>query len=185
MAAAPFEWLVAGGWAIDLYVERVTRVHKDIEIVIWRGDQMDLREYLEGWDIEIAAGGMLQPWRGEEFVMLPLHELHATHPEASPAHLEILFNDIDDDQWVFRRDQRITRDPATIAERTAHGIPFLAPEIVLLFKARDCTETDQHDFETAMTRMPPTRRLWLDEALAVCEPDHPWRARLSASTHLR
>lgn len=45
-------WFVAGGWAIDLYLRRATRDHKDIEIAILRRDQSELRERLNGWKFE-------------------------------------------------------------------------------------------------------------------------------------
>ena len=30
------DWFIAGGWAIDLYLEKQTRLHDDIEIAIFR-----------------------------------------------------------------------------------------------------------------------------------------------------
>jgi len=39
-------WFIAGGWAVDLFLGRVTRSHKDIEIAIVRADQGALRAYL-------------------------------------------------------------------------------------------------------------------------------------------
>jgi len=32
-------WGVCGGWAIDLYLAKVTREHHDIEIAVFRKDQ--------------------------------------------------------------------------------------------------------------------------------------------------
>jgi Aminoglycoside-2''-adenylyltransferase len=39
-------WGVAGGWALDLFLDRVTREHQDIEVAIFREDQLILQEYL-------------------------------------------------------------------------------------------------------------------------------------------
>jgi hypothetical protein len=33
-------WSVAGGWAIDLFLDTETRSHKDIEVIILRNDQL-------------------------------------------------------------------------------------------------------------------------------------------------
>lgn len=41
-------WCIAGGWAIDLFLENVTREHSDIEILILREDQIHLQNYLMG-----------------------------------------------------------------------------------------------------------------------------------------
>lgn len=42
-------WFIAGGWAIDLYLNKVTRQHKDIEIGIFRENQNELKKYLADW----------------------------------------------------------------------------------------------------------------------------------------
>jgi DNA-binding transcriptional LysR family regulator len=44
-------WCIAGGWAIDLFLGRQTRPHKDVEIAIFRDDQRRLFEHLAGWTI--------------------------------------------------------------------------------------------------------------------------------------
>ncbi len=41
-------WFIAGGWAIDLFLGKVTRPHQDIEIAIFRKDQLALRDYFDG-----------------------------------------------------------------------------------------------------------------------------------------
>ena len=40
-------WFIAGGWAIDLFLGKETREHKDIEIAIFRKDQLNLKTYLK------------------------------------------------------------------------------------------------------------------------------------------
>ena len=44
-------WWVAGGWAVDLFLGRRTRPHKDIEIALYRHDQSALQEHLAGWSL--------------------------------------------------------------------------------------------------------------------------------------
>ncbi|WP_197205616.1 nucleotidyltransferase domain-containing protein [Cytobacillus firmus] len=34
----PIRWWIAGGWALDLFLEKTTRVHSDIDTVILRCD---------------------------------------------------------------------------------------------------------------------------------------------------
>ncbi|MHC5671583.1 nucleotidyltransferase domain-containing protein [Nostoc sp.] len=70
-------WFVAGGWAIDLFIGDVTRVHKDIEIAIFRKDQSSLREYLFGWEFTKVVDGKMEPWNENEWLELPIHEIHA------------------------------------------------------------------------------------------------------------
>ena len=40
------QWGVAGGWAIDLFLNKETRPHKDIEVAILRRDQLVIKEEL-------------------------------------------------------------------------------------------------------------------------------------------
>ena len=49
MAGFRRPWFIAGGWAIDLFLGRVTREHADIEIAVLRTDQQFLRQHLRSW----------------------------------------------------------------------------------------------------------------------------------------
>jgi hypothetical protein len=69
----PRSWCVCGGWAIDLFINRLTRPHKDVDFAIWRRDQLALHAYLtaQGWSLEKAVDGQLMPWPEGEFIELP------------------------------------------------------------------------------------------------------------------
>jgi hypothetical protein len=56
--------------------------------------------------------------------------------------------------------------------------PFLAPEIVLLYKSKEPRATDQADFHNALPRLSIYARKWLAEALSLTSVDHPWIAML-------
>src|SRR5438874_1630364 len=45
-------WLVAGGWALDLYVGRSTRRHNDVDLAIFREDQADFEAVRTALDDE-------------------------------------------------------------------------------------------------------------------------------------
>jgi len=169
-------WFVAGGWAIDLFVGRETRAHEDIEIAVWRDDQRTLRQYLTGWRFEKIARGTREPWREDEWLALPVHEVHGVGPDGES--LEILLNERTGGAWQFRRNPTVTRPEDRIALRSRDGIPFLAPEVVLLYKAKDPRPHDEQDFTTAQPRLDPERAEWLRRALELCHPGHPWTAPL-------
>jgi hypothetical protein len=67
---------------------------------------------------------------------------------------------------------------ARAIKRTGDGIPYLAPEIQLLYKARGTREKDQRDFERVMERLGPDERSWLYDALSVVDPQHVWLTEL-------
>lgn len=62
---------------------------------------------------------------------------------------------------------------------TACGIPYLAPEIQLFYKAKNGRLKDETDFATILPVLTKPQRQWLADALSlVYGSAHPWRARL-------
>ena len=49
--AADLEHWFFGGWAVDLWVGRLTRPHEDIDVMVWRHDEMQVHKALQeaGW----------------------------------------------------------------------------------------------------------------------------------------
>jgi hypothetical protein len=45
-------WFVAGGWAIDLFLGRIRRHHKDLDFTIFRHDQLTLQQHLADFDLK-------------------------------------------------------------------------------------------------------------------------------------
>ena len=79
-----------------------------------------------------------------------------------------------DGEWLFRRTARIHRPVATIGLRTADGIPYLAPEIQLLYKAKGLRPKDEADFARVLPYLDRDRRAWLAQTLAIVHPGHHW-----------
>lgn len=178
-------WWVAGGWAIDLFLGRVTREHGDLDVAVLRRDQADLFHHLRGWDLRVAHGGRLDPWRGTR-LELPFHVIWGRRadepPPASveefaraPSFVEFVLQESSGRNWVFRRDPAITMRLDGIGLLTPDGIPFLHPEIVLLFKAKRAEEDpNPADFQAVRPRLPDESRSWLKAALERSSPGHPW-----------
>ncbi len=162
--------MVAGGWAIDLFLGRVTREHADVDLAVWRDQQERLRQSLPGWTFVVADAGVLRPWAAHDRLELPLHEIHATHVGE---HLEFLLNDRTDHSWTYRRDLNISRH-LSLATRERARIPYLSPEIVLLYKAKALRRSDELDLRAALPHLEPEPRHWLYHAIARSSPAHPW-----------
>jgi hypothetical protein len=74
----------------------------------------------------------------------------------------------EEDTWVCRRDPSIRRPVTDAIERDPNGIPYLAPEIVLLFKAKHAArDKDAADFARVLPLLDVQRRQWLADALGV------------------
>jgi hypothetical protein len=177
---ADFPWWIAGGWAIDLFIGGQTRLHHDIEIVVLRRDHLLVQAALAAWDIHAAPGdGTLRPWLRGEALPSEVHNTWCRPSPAAPWALEVLIEEARDDRWVYRRDARIEAPLAEFGRLTADGIPYVAPEIQLLYKSKGSRPRDEADFCMALPLLEPDRRRWLLGALATCSPDHPWLAQLS------
>jgi len=182
LAAFTRPWFISGGWAIDLFVGAMTRPHEDIEIGLWRADQDVLRDYLAGWELRKAIrgpqGGAYVPWEPAERLELPVHQVLARRGNATSAEMEFFLNEVEDGQWRFRRNLAFTRPTDTIVVQGRAGLPYLAPEIQLLYKARWHRPKDEHDF--AQAQFSTVQRTWLRAALQANHPDDPWLAALAS-----
>ena len=121
----------------------------------------------------------LEPWPpGKELDPSSLQG----HAHLDGAFIDFLWGDIESGVWRYRRDPSVIRGMDRIALRTAEGIPFLAPELVLLYKSKNTSgkerSKDQGDFALAHTSLTPEQRAWLRWALLVSDPEHPWIAEL-------
>jgi hypothetical protein len=74
---------------------------------------------------------------------------------------------------VYRRDQRITRPLAEIGLHSREGIPCLAPELVLLFKATHPRAKDESDFANTISYLNDATRHWLAGPLRRLIPGTP------------
>ncbi|TLZ65301.1 MAG: hypothetical protein E6K16_02990 [Methanobacteriota archaeon] len=181
MAGFSRPWYLAGGWALDVWLGRVTRPHEDVEIAILRDDQEEIRRHLDGWEFDKVAhevgGPRRERWREGERLELSVHEIHARRRGGDPRELEILLNEADGGRWTFRRDPRVFR-PMDEAGTVVAGIPVLAPEIVLLYKAKAARPRDEEDFRNALGHLTPEGQRWLLAALETAHPGHRWIPRL-------
>ena len=169
-------WGIAGGWAIDLFIGQETRNHSDIEIAVFRKDQVDVKQYLKNWTFHKVVKGERQFW-GDEFLERPIHELHAIR-EADQQLVEILLNETDDEQWLFRRDKSISLPLDKVWFSSKEGMPYLNPVIVLLYKVRGTREKDHQDFHQVIGHLHTSDRQWLKAAIEQHEPEHEWLSYL-------
>src|SRR5581483_182689 len=175
LAELPKPWFVAGGWAIDLYLNRSLRNHKDVDISVFRHDQLVIQEYFNerGWQLRKYVGNSveLEPWLTGEQLELPDRGIRAERSYQHSTTIDILLSETNGKQWLFHQDSRITHPIETISVYSALGVPILCPEIVLLFKARHLyatdpesllhREADESDFLAIQGSITLAQRNWL------------------------
>lgn len=182
LESVSFPWWICGGWAIDLFVGQQTREHGDLEVGALHRDQCALFAALEGFEIHAARDGTLSRLTSEQRDRGLPAEYHGfwCRPHGAEAFaLELLLNHGGDGDWIFRRNPTIRRPLEEVVHRTRDGLPYLAPEVQLLFKAKALRARDQHDFEQALPRLSAGARAWLVLALARMHPSHPWADQLA------
>ena len=172
------DWFIAGGWAIDLFLGKETRSHNDIEIAIFRRDQLALQNYLGGWVLKKVTGGVFSDWKTGEFLELPVFEIHCFNESAELNQLEVLLNEANSQEWIFRRDKRITKPLSKLHLTTNSGISFLCPEVVLLYKSKNPRTKDEQDFQAVVRHLDAKAKEWLGNALSVCYSKHHWLENL-------
>lgn len=171
-------WSIAGGWALDLFIGRQTRAHKDVEVAVFRDDVATARAALAGWEVFIAESGTLTEWR--EGVALPAeaHELWCRERGRAAWQLELLVEERVGDRWVYRRDRAIGMRAADLVRRTADGVPYIRPEVQLLYKSKATRPEDESDLLTVLPLLDIAARSWLAAALWTIDPRHRWLERL-------
>jgi Aminoglycoside-2''-adenylyltransferase len=177
-------WWIAGGWAIDLALGRVTRTHSDVDVADLRRDQATLPNHLGArWSflVVVPRSGALvrRPWENGERLKLPLQEVHAER--GSWERVELLLQEASGGQWVYRRDARIRRPLSQIGGQSRYEIPAFAPEIALLYKAKAPRPRDVADLMASLPTLESDRLGWLRGAIELAHPDSPFLASLPSN----
>lgn len=169
-------WWVAGGLAIDA-ATGTTRPHGDIDIAIAANDLDAFRALVPDWQLWHAHAGSLEPL----FPGDPLREgregLWVRRDATLPWILDLLLSPTEGTDWLFKRDHTI-RLPLSEAVVHVDGSPYLAPQCVLLYKARHMRGKDKRDFDVTLPHLDAAARTWLADALDKHLPGHEWREQL-------
>jgi hypothetical protein len=178
-SAVPANWWVAGGVALDLFLGRTTRPHEDIDVQIVRRDQLTVQEHLSQWDLFRTKAPLpphLETWARGDFLEAPVNSVWARRPGEDAWAFMIMLMEAQGDEWVYRRLPSIRGKIADLGRTTDDGVPYLAPEIQLLYKGRrEVRPHDTLDLERVLPKLPQEKALWLLECLRMQYPrGHPW-----------
>jgi len=173
-------WHISSGWALDLFTNTPSRYHDDLDVIVQRKHQLELQQRLRkhGWDLHYVLSGKYSYWQNDTFVPEESHQVHAIKDSRL---IDILLEPNRTDQWIYRRNPEMNQF-LDLAFKTQNGIPYLSPELVLLFKAtiRDgkIRDKDQNDFELILPYLTSEQKQWLVQAVALGDDTHPWIERL-------
>lgn len=172
------EWWFAGGLALEAFVGVSWREHGDIDVGFFRDEQAALRKHLGAWDVQCAdPPGTLRPWQPDERLPAEVHDLWVREGADAPWRLQLVVDEREGDEWVFRRDPRIRRSVSTLTWSRGPA-RYLAPEVQLLYKARGARPKDEDDLTRTLPYLDGPRRDWLRASIGTVHPGHPWLNRL-------
>lgn len=177
LAEVDVPWYVAAGWALELFVGgEPRREHDDLEIAVPSSRFDELAGALAAFDVFVITGPReATPLAEARDRLADTHQTWIREPATGRWRLDVFREPSDGDTWICRRDPSIRLPYAQVIERTEEGIPYGAPEIVLLFKAKHADEAKNHaDFQATLPRLDARRRRWLRSALARIHPAHSW-----------
>ena len=195
------DYAICGGHAIDLFLGEKTRPHKDLDVAVYWSDRDKIVQHMlnEGWEIYEPCGTeylhkikdvanqkriktniwCVKPCNAHykftehEKDMLAVDFDNAEQIELD--YIEFLFNTKKDGHFLYARnnDMKMTMDNAI---NKLDGIPYLAPEFVLLYKSTAADNPDyQLDFSNASLKMNERQAAWLKNALSIMFPNgHKW-----------
>jgi Aminoglycoside-2''''-adenylyltransferase. len=202
LAGINIDWHLCGGYAIDAYIGKETRQHKDLDITVSFDDMKECIEYLKakGWEIDAPVGnGRLVSidyalehnelhfnniWcyrKNPDFISIEKTDgvfKYANFLQREQIELdfiEVLFNHIVDGNFIYKRNHLITlsTDKAFIKKK---DVSILAPELVLLYKSTNYTNTDYtNDFNMTKAKLEKERYDWFSSAMNIEYPQgHVW-----------
>ncbi len=176
-------WWIAGGHAIELAAGRHIRDHADIDVLVLRRDQLTVQKLLAGWQWFAAdPPGSLREWEPAEILPEGVHDIWCRPTQESPWRIQVMLDEAAGNDWISRRDPRIRRPISSLGCTTEDGIPYLAAEVQLFYKAKNPRAKDTFDFEAVLPALTAAQRTWLHAAIRECYGEaHAWRQHLAES----
>ena len=197
-------YAVCGGHAIDLFIGEKTRPRKDLDITLFWEDRDEIIRHMlsEKWDVYEPCGdadsGFLHKINDVTVQRREKDNIWCVKPgnrsykfdvcenglfsvkfsggeQTELDFIEVLFNTHKDDELLYKRNHAIGMR-ITDAVCEADGVPYLAPELVLLYKSPYAKNADyRSDYENAVKKMSAEQVRWFRRALGVMFADgHEW-----------
>lgn len=179
MEGFPAPWWVVGGYAVEAFTG-VRRFHEDIDLVVFADQVPALRSQFAGvfhlWSNHGGTFRIIDDDRPEP--LHPLSQVWMRRDARSPWRVDCILNPSRDGRWQSRHDESLVADLDEVTWVADDGLRYLAPEVVMLFKARQRRAKDDIDLGNVWPLLDEPRRAWLRAAVRRTYPDHPWQATL-------
>lgn len=174
-ANAPFKWCLAGGYAIEQFLGFSIRSHSDIDIVVYRDEQLSVQRWLNNWQLYAAdSPGTLRLWKKGEYLDYGIHDVWGHQVGSQAWQLQIMLAEVEGDQWFSRRNPKI-RGKREDLIAVYNSIPCIRIEVQLMYKAKNHRPKDDQDFHACLPSISLEARHWLAEKLQLLHSQgHDW-----------
>jgi hypothetical protein len=172
-------WCVAAGWAIDLFVGYERREHEDFEIAVPADAFPSVGALLNDLAFYAVGDGEVTAFAEDPERVAETHQTWGLDRAAFEWRIDVFREPSAGGEWICRRDDRIRLPYDELIERTDDGIPYVRPEVALLFKAKSARPKDDGDLNDALPLLTSSRRALLHDWIALVHPGHAWLERLA------
>ncbi len=176
---AVFDWALAGGYAVEQFVGRQLRSHEDVDVMIFRDQQLLAQDFLAGWRMYCAdPPGQLREWQFGEYLPVGVHDIWFHENGSEWWRFQLVLAETDGDAWYFRKDRAICGlRQGLVAEY--HGTPCVRIDVQLFYKSRSNRERDTYDFQACLPLLDSDQRRSLQRMISRFNPDgHQWLSQL-------
>ena len=199
-----FDYSICGGFALDLFLGKTVRKHGDIDICVYQEDRAKIIDYMIniGWNVyEFCGNGIIHLLSsGSDSVHIGnlmcvyddcellttnitdkknyFHHNFLSIGITKLNYMEFLFNDRHNGKTIFDKDFNVERDTGK-AFLKLNGLKYLAPEIILYFKANNPELKNNIDFDTTVNFLNDDQKTWLKQSVIRKHGDnHFWLSKI-------
>lgn len=182
-ADAPFRWGIAGGYAVELFLGASIRAHDDIDVTVFRDDQLQAQAWLAGWQLYAAdPPGTLRAWHDGEYLPFGVHDIWGHRSGADVWQLQLMLAEVDGADWFCRRNRAVRGQRDDLLTEYG-GVPCVRVEVQLMYKSKGQRPKDEQDFAACLPLLDAGQKRWLAGSLRMLYSDgHDWLDALERET---
>jgi len=194
-----FQYAFCGGFALDIHIGQITRLHGDIDVSAFTEDRNKVITFMRSqeWSAYEGSGnGTVHLIENINDQMLINPNVFFVKNNCDIFHIEYIDNNIykcdidkidkfdfieflfdkrNDTEFIYPRNNKISRklEKAVLYK---NNIPYLSPELVLLYKSTDLKRNEnKQDFNIVVPYLSDDSKEWLYYSLITAFPKgHEW-----------
>lgn len=171
-------WYVVGGWALDIWHGHQTRPHEDLEFCVILDHIEHCRVRLSDLEFFSVIDEKLIHLPSSEPAPVDLWQFWGADMATGCWRVDMMVERGTGETWSYKRQPSIQLPRTAAIRMNADGISYLAPALVLLFKAKYMRQKDIDDFSRHAPKLEAQEiadlMRWLDDT----HPGHGWIASL-------